>query len=64
MQGEVDPGDEHEDGDYSFDVGAVEMSHRGVLRRKPPRGDGGEAVVQGIEELYAPGGQKGRFQCG
>ncbi|VTR71275.1 hypothetical protein DESC_920014 [Desulfosarcina cetonica] len=64
MQGEVDAGQQHEQGDDPIDVNAVKIGHGGILGGKAARGHGGEGVVQGIEERHAANHQQRRLGNG
>ena len=52
-QGEVGRGQEHEEGCGIFDGGGVEVGHGLRVGGEAPGGDGGKAVIDGIEEGHA-----------
>ena len=55
VQGEIDPGDEHEHHGDGLDGHAVEVADAGVMGGEAADGHGGEGVSDGVEGVHAGG---------
>ena len=53
MEGEIDPGNEHEDDGDQLDGVAVEKTDAGVMGRETADGNGGEGMTDGVEDGHA-----------